>query len=143
MKGLRGRAKHSRPKPPGSGMVHAHMSSPWEDVRRESLEMPAVGYRRPASPLPWLLLAVSITLTITVLVVGRNRLMEEKERTWTSLKANDDLNQKLKAAQKELEKSKESCEQGDANSGDVAKRLVQLELEKRRLQDELARARKK
>ncbi len=105
--------------------------------------MPAVGYRRPASPLPWLLLAVSITLTITVLVVGRNRLMEEKERTWTSLKANDDLNQKLKAAQKELEKSKESCEQGDANSGDVAKRLVQLELEKRRLQDELARARKK
>lgn len=143
MKGVAAGTKHSRPKLPGSGMVRAHMSSPWEDVRRESLEMPAVGYRRPASPLPWLLLAVSITLTITVLVVGRNRLMEEKERTWTSLKANDDLNQKLKAAQKELEKSKESCEQGDANSGDVAKRLVQLELDKRRLQDELAKARKK
>jgi hypothetical protein len=119
------------------------MASPWEEVRRESLEMPAVGYRRSASPLPWLLLAVSITLTVTVLVVGRNRLIEEKERTWTSLKANDDLNQKLKATQKELEKAKEACEQGDTGDGEAARRIVQLEMQNRRLQDELAKARKR
>lgn len=105
--------------------------------------MPAVGYRRSASPLPWLLLAVSITLTVTVLVVGRNRLIEEKERTWTSLKANDDLNQKLKATQKELEKAKEACEQGDTGDGEAARRIVQLEMQNRRLQDELAKARKR
>jgi vacuolar-type H+-ATPase subunit I/STV1 len=124
-------------------MVGAHMASPWDEVRRESLEMPAVGYHRRGSPLPWLLLGVSITLTMTVLVVGRNRLMEEKERTWTSLKANDELNQKLKATQKELEKSKETCSAGDEASGDQTRRIVQLEMQNRRLQDELTRAKKK
>ncbi|MBE2252542.1 MAG: hypothetical protein IAE78_23620 [Myxococcus sp.] len=119
------------------------MASPWEEVRRESLEMPAVGYRRGQSPLPWLLLAVSITLTITVLVVGRNRLAEAQERTWTSLKANDDLNQKLKASLKEIEKAKEACDEGDETKGDVARKIVQLEMQNRRLQDELARAKKK
>jgi hypothetical protein len=114
--------------------------TPWDQVRRESLEMPAA--RRPGSPLPWLLLAVSIALTITVLIVGRNRLAEEKDRTFTALKANDELNLRLKASQKELEKAKDAC--GDSNDkGDAAKRIVQLELEKRRLQDELARSRKK
>lgn len=123
-------------------MLRAHMSSPWEDVRRESLEMPAVGYRK-GSPLPWLLLTVSITLTVTVLVVGRSRLVEEKERTWTSLRANDELNQKLKATQKELEKAQDSCSAGADASGDSAKRIVQLEMQNRRLQDELAKAKKK
>jgi hypothetical protein len=124
-------------------MVPAHMPSPWDEVRRESLEMPAVGYHRRGSPLPWLLLAVSITLTVTVLFVGRNRLVEEKERTWTSLKANDELNQRLKAAQKELERTKETCSAGDEASGDQARRIVQLEMQNRRLQDELAKAKKK
>jgi hypothetical protein len=119
------------------------MSSPWEEVRRESLEIPTVGYHRPGSPLPWLLLAVSITLTITVLVVGRNRLMEEKERTWASLKANDDLNQKLKAAQRELEKTQEECSAGAEVEDDANKRVLELELQNRRLQDELAKVKKK
>lgn len=105
--------------------------------------MPAVGYRHGQSPLPWLLLAVSITLTITVLVVGRNRLAEAQERTWTSLKANDDLNQKLKAAEKEIEKAKEACTVGDEDKGDVARKIVQLEMQNRRLQDELAKVKKK
>lgn len=123
-------------------MVRTHMASPWEDIRRESIELPAVGYRR-GSPLPWLLLTVSITLTITVLAVGRSRLQEEKERTWASLKANDELNQKLKATQKELEKTQDSCAAGDDAKGDAAKRIVQLEMQNRRLQDELAKAKKK
>jgi hypothetical protein len=124
-------------------MVRTHMASPWEEVRRESMEMPAVGYRHGQSPLPWLLLAVSITLTITVLVVGRNRLAEAQERTWTSLKANDDLNQKLKAAEKEVEKAKEACSVGDEDQGDIARKIVQLELQNRRLQDELSKVKKK
>lgn len=124
-------------------MVPSHMASPWEDVRRESLEMPMVGYRRGGSPLPWLLLTVSITLTITVLVVGRNRLAEAQERTWAALKANDDLNQKLKANQTELQKAKDACESGDETKGDANRRIVQLELQNRRLQDELAKAKKK
>ena len=57
------------------------MSSPWEDVRRESLEMPAVGGRaaRP-SPLPWMLLTVSIAMTIGVLILGKSRLDDERPR---------------------------------------------------------------
>jgi hypothetical protein len=124
-------------------MIETHMASPWEEVRRESLEMPVVGYRHGQSPLPWLLLAVSITLTITVLVVGRNRLAEAQERTWASLKANDDLHQKLKASEEDLEKAKEACTTGAEAQGEVARKIVQLELQNRRLQDELARVKKK
>jgi Tfp pilus assembly protein PilX len=119
------------------------MASPWEEVRQESMEMPAAGYRRAQSPLPWLLLAVSITLTVTVLVIGRNRLAEAQERIWTSLKANDELNQKLKAALKELERAKEASTEGDEDKGEVAKKMVQLEMQNRRLQDELAKMKKK
>ncbi|MEW5739300.1 MAG: hypothetical protein AB1938_10265 [Myxococcota bacterium] len=117
------------------------MSSPWDEVRRESLEMPAVGARRPRpSPLPWMLLAVSITLTIVVLVLGKSRVESERARTATALKANDEVKAQLKAAQKKLEEQQEACNTQAESSAELSRQIVTLELEKRRLQEELAQA---
>lgn len=118
------------------------MSSPWDEVRRESLEMPAVGlHRRPRpSPLPWMLLAASIALTVVVLMLGRSRIASERARTATALKANDEVKAQLKAAQKKLDEQQASCDSQTEASADLSRQIVTLELEKRRLQEELAQA---
>jgi hypothetical protein len=117
------------------------MASPWDDVRRESLEMPAVGARRP-SPLPWMLLTVSIALTVGVLTLGRTRLEEERTRTANALKANDELKAKLKSFETELEAQKSVDAQAEKSVSELKKQLLTLELEKRRLQEELSRRKK-
>ncbi len=117
------------------------MASPWDDVRRESLEMPAVGVRR-ASPLPWMLLAVSIALTVGVLTLGRTRLEEERTRTANALKANDDLKARLKSFESELDAQKTAAAQTEKSVGELKKQLLTLELEKRRLQEELSHKKK-
>lgn len=116
------------------------MSSPWDDVRRESLEMPVVRVRpaRP-SPLPWMLLAVSIAMTIGVLLLGKTRLDDERLRTATALKANDEMKTQLKAANENTDKAKAACSAVEAGSGDLQNKLVTLELTNRRLQDEITR----
>ncbi len=119
------------------------MSSPWDDVRRESLEMPALGnLSRPRpSPLPWMLLTVSIAMTVGVLLVGRSRLEDERVRTATALKANDEVKGQLKATQATLDEARAATTAADEKAGELSQQLVNLELENRRLQDELARAR--
>lgn len=122
------------------------MSSPWEDVRRESLEMPALGNLRPQarpSPLPWMLLAVSIAMTVGVLLLGRSRLEDERVRTATALKANDEVKHQVKARDAELEKARAALQATDERLGELGKQVVNLELDNRRLQDELTRARAK
>ncbi len=119
------------------------MASPWEEVRRESLEMPAVGGPAPRpSPLPWMLLAVALAMLAGVLVLGRSRLEDERQRTATALKANDEMKAKLKAAAGDVDAARSECSQADANSGELSKKLVTLELQNRRLQEELSRAKK-
>ncbi|MGV3619236.1 MAG: hypothetical protein ACO1OB_00385 [Archangium sp.] len=118
------------------------MASPWEEVRRESLEMPAVGQPQRPSPLPWMLLAVTIAMMVGVLVLGRSRLEDERLRTAAALKANDDVKAKLKVALTDIETAKSECTEADANSGALNKKLVTLELQNRRLQEELTRAKK-
>lgn len=122
------------------------MSSPWDDVRRESLEMPALGDLRPRarpSPLPWMLLAVSIAMTIGVLLLGRSRLEDERVRTATALKANDEVKQQVKARDAELEKVRASLQAAEERASELGGQVVNLELDNRRLQDELTRARAK
>lgn len=116
------------------------MSNPWEDVRRESLEMPALALRpaRP-SPLPWMLLTVSIVMTGGVLALGRSRLEDERQRTATALKANDEVKQRLKATQDDLDKAKASCAAAEAQAGELQKQILTLELANRRQQEELVR----
>jgi len=109
--------------------------TPWEEVRSESTVIPA---QRPRmNPLPWLLLAVSLALTVTVLVVGKSRLNEERARTAEALKANDTVEAQLREAQKKLDAQKDSQAAADVLKAEQDKHVVELELTVQKLQAEL------
>jgi septal ring factor EnvC (AmiA/AmiB activator) len=90
-----------------------------------------------------MLLAASIALTIVVLLLGRSRVESERQRTATALKANDEVKAQLKAAQKKIDEAQESCSTQAESSAELSRQIVTLELEKRRLQEELAQAQSK
>lgn len=115
------------------------MSSPWDDVRKESLEMPAIGRQHRPSPLPWMLLTVSLAMTIGVLVLGRSRLEDERLRTATALKANDEVKGQLKSAIDDLDQARATCTAADNSTGELQKQVLTLELSNRRQQEELTR----
>ena len=115
------------------------MSSPWDDVRKESLEMPAVGRQARPTPLPWMLLTVSIAMTIGVLMLGRSRLEDERLRTATALRANDEVKGQLKSAIEDLDQSRAACNAADTSTGELQKQFLALELTNRRQQEELTR----
>ncbi len=115
------------------------MSSPWDDVRKESLEMPAVGRQPRPTPLPWMLLTVSIAMTIGVLMLGRSRLEDERLRTATALRANDEVKGQLKSAIEDLDQSRAACNAADLSTGELQKQILTLELANRRQQEELTR----
>ncbi len=84
-----------------------------------------------ATPLPWLLLIVFITLTIAVLVVSRNRLEDERQKTAAALKANDEVHARLKATEVERDKNKESIDALTEENSTLSKRVITLELQLR------------
>lgn len=112
--------------------------SAWDEVRNQHVTPRA-------SPLPWMLLVVSIAMTVGVIVVGKARLDEERTRTALALKADDEVQAKLRAARGEQEKLSDSLKEGEAAAEQLSKRIVTLELQVRTLQEELdaARGRKK
>jgi ribosomal 50S subunit-recycling heat shock protein len=83
-----------------------------------------------------MLLVVSLSLTAGVLVLGRVRLEEERTRSANALKANDELKARLKQVEAELAAKAGAAEPGDETAA-LKKHVVTLELEKRRLQEEL------
>ncbi len=93
--------------------------------------MPAVGQptRAAPSPLPWMLLTVSIAMTIGVLILGRSRLEDERLRTATALKANDEVKGQLKSAIEDLDQSRAACTAADESTGELQKKILTLELE--------------
>jgi hypothetical protein len=106
--------------------------TPFEEVKSGAYPVP-----RPASPLPWLLLCVSLTLTVSVLTLSKRRLDGEAQRTATALKANDEVQAKLRAALAEVEKLKEASGQTEASTGDLSAKIVTLKLQLRAQEEEL------
>jgi cytoskeletal protein RodZ len=106
------------------------------------------------SPLPWILLAVAIALTVGILWLGRSRLAAEKERTAAALKANDELNAKVKAMEAARARTADDTEETPAptaapsdpaagEDAELKQRIVTLELQNRTLQQEIVRLKKK
>lgn len=110
--------------------------SAWDEVRNEHVTPRG-------SPLPWMLLFVSILMTVGVIVVGKSRLDEERNRTAAALKANDEVQARLRAARSEQEKLGDTVKEGEAAAEQLSKRIVTLELQVRTLEEELDAARGK
>jgi hypothetical protein len=76
-----------------------------------------------------MLLTVSIVMTIGVLILGRSRLEDERLRTATALKANDEVKNQLKTAIEDLDASRAACTAADESTGELQKKILTLELE--------------
>lgn len=116
------------------------MTSPWDEVRQESIEVPLepTSSHRVPTPLPWMLLVVSLSMTAGVLVLGRVRLEEERTRTANALRANDELKSRVKQleANAEVVAPPPSHEDEELVAG-LKAQLVSMELEKRRAVEQL------
>jgi hypothetical protein len=111
------------------------MSTPWDEVRSEAQEATAQG-RRPR-PLPWVLLAVALGALVAVLVVGRGKLAEERERTAAALQADDELVERIHALEAEVEHLRRTGTEPDPALGALKRQVVALEAEKQQLQAQL------
>ncbi len=78
-------------------------------------------------------------MTIGVLVLGRSRLEDERLRTATALKANDEVKGQLKSAIEDLDQARATCTAADNSTGELQKQILTLELSNRRQQEELTR----
>jgi hypothetical protein len=81
-------------------------------------------------------------MTIGVLMLGRSRLEDERQRTATALKANDEVKAQLKGTIDALDSAKANCSAADATTGELQKQILTLELTNRRQQEELTRLKK-
>jgi chromosome segregation ATPase len=106
--------------------------TPWEEVRSDAHHLPRRG-----SPLPWMLLAVSLALTVGAIGLGKSRLDEARLRTALALKASDEVQAKLRATQAAHDALKESLVQAEAANAELSQRLVTLELQIRTLEEDL------
>jgi septal ring factor EnvC (AmiA/AmiB activator) len=95
---------------------------------------------RQTSPLPWLLLAITLLTGAGIFAMARTRLSDEKQRAANALKANDEVMQRLRAANAELEKVRADLASMETRRAEVEKHVVELEVQKQNLEAELEEA---
>ena len=94
------------------------------------------------SPLPWLLLALTVLVALGIFVMARTRLAEEKVHTANALKATDDVMGRLRTTGQALAALKDRATAAEAKRAELEAKLAALEEEKRGLQDKLDAAAK-
>ena len=89
------------------------------------------------TPLPWLLLGVTLCVMIGIFAMARARLNEEKLRTASALKANDEVMGRLRAATSEYAKSLITVTELEMRNEMLDKRASDLDEKAKALADEL------
>ena len=92
---------------------------------------------RRGSPLPWLLLGVTVCVTIGIFLMATRRLNDEKLRTAAALKANDEVMGRLRAAASEFAKSEITVGELETKKAMLEHQVGQLEEKARVLATEL------
>ena len=90
------------------------------------------------SPLPWLLLGVTICVAIGIFSMARARLGDEKLRTANALKANDEVMARLRAATNETAKSEITVAELETKRAMLERQLIELEEKNKAQAAELA-----
>ena len=103
-----------------------------EEIRSDELSLPRRG-----SPLPWLLLAVTISVAIGIFAMARGRLNEERLRTATALKANDEVMSRLRNVASEYSKSQITMTELESRKETLERQLHDLEEKDKALATEL------
>ena len=110
-------------------MLRADVS---DEVRSEEMELPRRG-----SPLPWLLLGVTAIVAIGIFAMARGRLTDERLRTATALKANDEVMGRLRSVASEFAKSQITVTELEASKAGLEKQVRELDEKNKALNAEL------
>ncbi|MBS1150872.1 MAG: hypothetical protein H6Q89_2570 [Myxococcaceae bacterium] len=105
-----------------------------------------IGIPRRGSPLPWMLLAVTLIIAVGIFAMARGRLNDERLRTANALKANDEVMGRLRTAASEYAKSQISVTELEAKQQALEKQVKELDEKSKALGtelDELKKTKKK
>ncbi|MBK7861577.1 MAG: hypothetical protein IPJ65_23770 [Archangiaceae bacterium] len=98
---------------------------------------------RRGSPLPWLLLGITLAVGVTMAIVSRNQLVEEKTRTARALQANDEVMGRLRGVVSENQRLREEADAWKAQKTELESRAKSLEEQLKGSADEIARCKSK
>ncbi len=108
-----------------------------EETHSDVIELPRRG-----SPLPWLLLAVTLMVAVGIFAMARSRLTDEKLRTAAALKANDEVMGRLRNAANEVAKAQITITELEARRDLLTKQVGELDEKGKAASAELAELKK-
>lgn len=91
------------------------------------------------SPLPWLLLGITLVVGVTMAIVSHARLTEEKGRTARALQANDEVMGRLRGVVAENQRLLEESEAFTKQKGELDQRQKSMEEQLKLSADEIAK----
>ena len=91
------------------------------------------------SPLPWLLLGITLFVGITMAIVSHSRLVDEKSRTARALQANDEVMGRLRGVVAENQRLLEEVHDFEKTRAELEQRQKSLEDQLKSSADEIAR----
>jgi hypothetical protein len=94
---------------------------------------------RRGSPLPWLLLGITIIVGGTMAVVSHSRIVEEKGKTARALQANDEVMGRLRGVVAENGRLIEEADAAKVQRGELENRAKGLEEQLKASADEIAK----
>lgn len=109
---------------PAKTMVHEEITSDETPIRR-------------VSPLPWLLLAVTVCVAIGIISMATRRLNDERLRTAAALKANDEVMGRLRTAASEFARSELTVTELETKRAILEKEVADLDEKSKALATEL------
>ena len=109
-----------------------------EESHSDEIDLPRRG-----SPLPWLLLVVTLIVAVGIFAMARGRLNDERLRTATALKANDEVMGRLRNVANEYAKSQISVTELETRKELLERQLTDLEEKTKALSAEVELLKKK
>jgi septal ring factor EnvC (AmiA/AmiB activator) len=109
-----------------------------DEIRSDVIELPRRG-----SPLPWLLLAVTLVVAVGIFGMARARLNDERLRTASALKANDEVMGRLRNVASEYAKSQITVTELETRKEMLERQVGELDEKNKALAAELQESKKK
>ena len=103
-----------------------------EEIRSEEVTIPRRG-----TPLPWLLLAVTLSVAVGIFAMARAGLNDERMRTANALKANDEVMGRLRTAASEYAKSQITVTELETRKEMLERQVADLDEKQKALAAEL------
>ena len=109
----------------------------------EETHSDVIELQRRGSPLPWLLLGVTLLVALGIFAMARGRLNDEKLRTAAALKANDEVMGRLRNVANEFAKTQLTIGELETKRDQLLKQVGEQDEKNKTLSAELQELKKK